>query len=180
MFWIAAQYDRGADAHRCDFLRDIVVANVALADWEKVLAWLPRTPWPVSYFRDHEERPLPSTPNGIVDDPDHTHLLRVRIAGQHLHCFFFLQDEIEFDLDARLVVTPEQAADIEVFMRALAELLQRDVRLCYETGHDRPISTYCRAIGRMTLSTGEDIPGKTDGGRRRGGSGNSPPRSEKT
>ncbi|MGW5363036.1 hypothetical protein [Actinopolymorpha pittospori] len=75
------------------------------------------------------------TANGApIDFDDRGLLARGDLPGQ-LNAWF-LGDELEIDLDPRLVTQDEQLVALLGFMRELGQLLQRDVAMSWEGSRD--------------------------------------------
>jgi hypothetical protein len=117
-------------------LRDIYVFESNPLEWQKMLDWV-RITYPFTFKVDNVDAPLPVSVGKILRErSEHTHLLAVRAGDVNIHCHFFLEDEIEFDVNPREIEGEAPEAEVVRFMRGLAEALGRQVVLTMEGAPD--------------------------------------------
>ncbi len=128
-------------------LRDIYVEGTNFKDWRAFLGgiqkrkenfgyaivgtddWKNEIPPIEELFRIYKEE----TPGKI----------RFQIGNATAMCLFFVEDEIELDVDPREFRSHEDLEALLDFLRWLGELLSRDVLLCHENAKDEGI---CRFV----------------------------------
>jgi hypothetical protein len=71
------------------------------------------------------------------------------IGKQKLNCHFFVEEEIEFDLDPRDVDGPLEAERIAQFLVVLGRATSKEVRLTHENGPEEIIALYNPALDRV-------------------------------
>jgi hypothetical protein len=117
-------------------LRDIYVFESDLDEWQKVLNFVRRA-YPFTYRVDDVDTPLPVSIGTIFQDrSEHTHLLAVQAGDVSIHCHFFLEDEIEFDVNPREIESEAEEDEVVKFMRGIGDALGRQVVLTMEGAPD--------------------------------------------
>jgi len=120
--------------------RDIYVLETSIADWQSALAALRDSAFDLRYSVAGETAPLPPEASaafpmkGMGD-----RLLQVKAGGVTLNCHFFLDEQIEFDLDPRQVAGQTDLDAILTFMNVLADACRKPAVLTPENLEDRPI-----------------------------------------
>lgn len=114
-------------------LRDIYVLGTTLEDWQKLLDFLHTGLYAVSFLVAGEQRPLPTRIEEIFL-LIHSSGGMMRIDGDQLalHCYFYTDEEIEFDLDPRTINSEELLSRLLDFIRAIGNLLNKPVILTPE------------------------------------------------
>jgi len=112
-------------------LRDIYVLNTSVLDWSRLLNLTPGLSR-FAYFRDGEEAPLPTDASLIFEDADHSHLLRFSLGGPTVNTHFFVEDEIEFDLDPSEITSQPDLDLVLKFFLSIGRKIERDVRITPE------------------------------------------------
>lgn len=112
-------------------LRDIIVSETVVADWEKLLS-LSKRIGRVSYKCDGKEAGLPSSVRELLNDTEHSHCMEVDLGGSIAKTHFFSSDEIELDLDPCDIDCQEALDNILGFCAELSKEIQRDVKITYE------------------------------------------------
>ena len=116
-------------------LRDIYVLNTSVTDWNRVLSMTPNL-GAFTYFRDGEEATLPTDANLIFQDADHAHLLRISLGGPIIYTHFFVEDEIEFDLDPNEITSQSDLDLVLNFCASIGRGIGRDIRITAENSSD--------------------------------------------
>jgi hypothetical protein len=117
-------------------LRDIYIFNANLRDWQKALDFL-RSTYSIRYRFDAIEMPLPADARYVFHDlNNHTRLLVIEAGGVIVHCHFFLEDEIEFDIDPREVNTESKEEAVVRFMRGVGTAVGKSIVLTFEGAPD--------------------------------------------
>lgn len=130
-------------------LRDLLLLETTVAEWEAVFATVVGGPWPaqlklsdveVEFGRGADVRDLIHR--------DESALLSVDVAGAIFNCHFFCEEEIEFDLWPT-EVTRQNFGDVLRFVRAVAEAGSRNAYFAHEGGPPGSIFGYRRGAGRF-------------------------------
>lgn len=135
-------------------LRDIVIADADLTLWQQAVDHV-RGLGRAGPIQDDEGRtPLPHAVEEIFRlAAQGDARLSVDLGGIRINCFFFTDDEIEFDLDPREVASEQDAKRVLGFMRGLAEATSRQVDLRDESHLARWL-TFDPATSRWILGIG--------------------------
>ena len=117
--------------------RDIYVVNTTEMDWqrvwEKLLSWEPR---PV-FHNNGAVLPLPTRATEVFASRETSSpSLMIIVGGARVNCHFFTVEEIEFDIDPREIIGPDEALAIADFMKLLGETTAKDVILTPENGQE--------------------------------------------
>ncbi len=122
-------------------LRDLYVLGTGAAEWNALLAWLcAEYPESTRYMIGDHVQSFPSTIEEIhhkVASP----FLHVDLSGLALHCHFYTDSDIEFDLDPRELSEARFMA-LQEFMQKLGRRLNREVRLTPENLPEHRILWY--------------------------------------
>lgn len=116
-------------------LRDIYALNTSVSDWNRLLHLTPSL-GAFAYFRDGEEAPLPTDANLVFADVDHSHLLRFSLGGPTINTHFFVEDEIEFDLDPSEITSQSDLDLILEFCASVGRGIGYDIRITPENASD--------------------------------------------
>jgi hypothetical protein len=101
-----------------------------------MLDWV-RSAYPFTFKVDDRDTPLPLSVGAIFRyRGEHTHLLDIRVRDVSIHCHFFLEEEIEFDVNPREIESEAQEDAVVEFMRGLSTTLGRQVVLTMEGAPD--------------------------------------------
>ena len=115
-------------------LRDLLVPGTTLKDWDRLLAFARQAGG--RFSRDGVEAPLPGRAADVPLDRSATHLLELTAGRAALHCHFFAEEEIEFDLDPRDIATEADFDALTAFMTDLGRILAKTIRLTEESHPD--------------------------------------------
>ena len=109
-------------------LRDIYVLNTDLHDWEKTLAFLKSSGNELEFSIDDAPAPIPENVASIfnLNEIEHS-LLQVDLGAVILHCHFFSENEIEFDLDPSSISDELSFNHLLAFVKSLGETLGKAV-----------------------------------------------------
>jgi hypothetical protein len=120
--------------------RDLYVRGASVKKWSSFLGALPSWPYRTEYRIGGEKAPLPPDAGQVFRAKEKAASdLSIAVDAVVLNCHFFVEDELEFDLDPRQV---DGAATFEAllgFMRRLGVLLEASVVLTPENLATRPI-----------------------------------------
>ena len=118
-------------------LRDIYIQDVTLSDWEQLIDFLNLT-----YNLKFGEEELIQIDkeyviNYLTDNTGEieSKILRIDLDGIDVHCYFFLQDEIQFDIVPKDIKSFSDFGKLEEFMTAISKLLRKQITL---TGENCP------------------------------------------
>lgn len=130
------RYSDLADEFEVDgSLRDIYVLNTSVSDWNRLLNLTPSLGG-FAYFRDAEKAPLPTDAKLIFEDADHSHLLQFNLDGIIINTHFFVEDEIEFDLDPSDIISQPDLDLVLNFCVSIGRQIGRDIRITPEMAPD--------------------------------------------
>jgi hypothetical protein len=114
-------------------LRDIYIVGSTLDDWQSVFEVLKTSEYVFRFSRQGEVQPLSADILQTAhENYDLGYLLQVDVGGPLLNCHFFPNEEIEFDLDPREVVSIDAAERVFSFMRRLGSAVKKPVHLTGE------------------------------------------------
>ena len=118
-------------------LRDIYIQDVSLTDWKQLIDFLNCT-----YNLKFGEEDLIQIDkeyviNYLTDNTGEieSKTLRIDLDGIDVHCYFFLQDEIEFDIVSKDIKSFSDFGKLEEFMTAISKVLKKQITL---TGENDP------------------------------------------
>ncbi len=118
-------------------LRDIYIQDVSLTDWKQLIDFLNCT-----YNLKFGEEDLIQIDkeyviNYLTDNTGEieSKTLRIDLDGIDVHCYFFLQDEIEFDIVPKDIKSFSDFGKLEEFMTAISKVLKKQITL---TGENDP------------------------------------------
>lgn len=118
-------------------LRDIVVLEADRQLWQQTIDYVRQLNCAGSVRLDEGAPPLPDDVGNIFAlSAQGEARLSIDLGRIRVNCFFFADDEIEFDLDPREVTSEEDATSLLGFMRGLGEAAGRNVHLTEENAHD--------------------------------------------
>ena len=119
-------------------LRDIYVDNTSIKDWENVIEAFKTSDFSVNYFVDENESKLPADISSLFTNRQNTLKLQLKKENIIINSFFFIDDQIEFDIDPRDFVAEDQHAIIFEFLSLLSAATNKTVTLCDENSADTP------------------------------------------
>lgn len=118
-------------------LRDIYIQDVTLSDWEQLIDFLNCTYNLKFGEEDSKQIDKDYVVNYITDNTGEieTKKLTIDLNGIKINCYFFLQDEIEFDINPTEIKLFRDFERLEEFMTSISKVLRRQVTL---TGENDP------------------------------------------
>jgi len=128
--------------------RDVYVFGTSEADWASLLRVARRHH--ATYRFEGAEAALPS-PGAIFANREGGHLLQIELAGVQINCHFFVQDEIELDIDPRQVVDESRHEMVLMFLEELALEIQKPLVLTPENAPETPCLTFNPKAGAWTV-----------------------------
>lgn len=118
-------------------LRDIVVLKADRQLWQQAIDYVRQLDRAGSVHMDESAPPLPNDVGDIFAlSAQGEARLTIDLGGIRVNCFFFADDEIEFDLDPREVTSEADATSLLSFVRGLGEAAGRKVHLTEENAHE--------------------------------------------
>jgi len=108
-------------------LRDIYVNSTDITDWEKMYDSLLKSEYSITYTCDGEIQNNPKDVKLIFDRTDCSQILRVKEENIIFNTHFFINEQIEFDLDPRDFVAMDQSRILVNFMQFIATTLNKEV-----------------------------------------------------
>ena len=115
-------------------LRDIYVQNVTILDWQNLLDFL-NLNYIIKFGEDDEDKIDINFAIKFLQDSTgkmEGKTLRIDLNGINIHCHFFLDDQIEFDIDPREIKSLKDFEQIEMFMVSISQILNTQVTLTEE------------------------------------------------
>ena len=125
-------------------LRDIYVQNATISDWEKVVDLL-NSEYELT-FGVYEDNLINKIDFGYVKTmfADETGELETKSATVDLNgivvkCYFFLENQIEFDINPTEIKTESDFNKITDFMKSISSKLEKQITLCGENLPEFPL-----------------------------------------
>ncbi|WP_347175532.1 hypothetical protein [Polaribacter uvawellassae] len=125
-------------------LRDIYVQNATISDWEKVVDLL-NSEYELT-FGVYEDNLIDKIDFGYVKTmfADETGELETKSATVDLNgivvkCYFFLENQIEFDINPTEIKTESDFNKITDFMKSISSKLEKQITLCGENQPEFPL-----------------------------------------
>lgn len=119
-------------------LRDIYVDNTSIKDWEKIIDTFKNSDFSINFFVDENESKLPTDISSLFTNRQNSLKLQLKKENILINSFFFIDDEIEFDIDPREFVAEEQHSVIFEFLSLLSGATNKTIKLCDENSADTP------------------------------------------
>ena len=125
-------------------LRDIYVQNATISDWEKVVDLL-NSEYQLT-FGIYEDNLNNKIDFGYVktmfaDETGEleTKSVTVDLNGIIVKCYFFLENQIEFDINPTEIKTETEFNKITDFMKSISSKLEKQITLCGENQSEFPL-----------------------------------------
>jgi hypothetical protein len=115
------------------------VFDTSMKDWEQFLAVA--SSYPAAYSFDGIEQGLPSAER-LLSERGGSHLLAVQVGAASVHCHFFMESELELDIDPKEVSSASQHDLLLEFAEAVAMALQKPIVLTPEGTPDSPLLSF--------------------------------------
>jgi hypothetical protein len=136
-------------------LRDIYILDTSIDDWALVWQVLIAESGRLAFEVDG----VAGTPPADVREAfglraSHSVIASYRLGKQRLNCHFFVEDEVEFDLDPRDVDGPAEAERLAQFLVVLGRTTSKEVRLTAENGREAIIARYSPTSDSVIWSPG--------------------------
>ncbi len=122
-------------------LRDIYVQDVTLSDWEKLIDFL-NLNYDIKFGEDEKKQIDKEYVAKYLKDETgemESKALKIDFNGVNFHCYFFLPDQIEFDIDPNEIKTINDFESIETFMVSISKTLKNQVTLTRENSPEFPL-----------------------------------------
>lgn len=132
-------------------LRDIYVLETSLDAWQSVIDTLRQRWSSLTFTLNGEPATLPQRVEAIFDARrEQAALLSLMVGGAQLVCHFFVEDEIEFDIDPREITGPAQLEALIEFMALLGRITAKTVVLTHENSPEAVILRYSAESDEVT------------------------------
>ena len=116
--------------------RDIYVLDTNINDWQRLLDFLRESSY-VTIYHGLTGPELPETMQEIFEiQKTSFSSMSIDIGQIRVNCHFFLESEIEFDIDPRDIDSEEKLTKIFDFMQRIGNLLNKEVILTEENSED--------------------------------------------
>ncbi|MFF3024832.1 hypothetical protein ACFVRR_19620 [Gottfriedia sp. NPDC057948] len=124
-------------------LRDIYVLDVNLDDWQKLIDWLRLSDWAIQFYIDGQENTNKITNVSKIFDEKKKKsvLMSININGVLINCHFFVEDEIEFDINPKEIIGLSEVSSVFEFMSKLSNVLGKEIILTEENFLEHPLVT---------------------------------------
>lgn len=122
-------------------LRDIYVQDVTISDWENLIDFL-NLNYDIKFSEDEKNKIDKEYVIKYLKDETgemESKSLKIDFNGVNFHCYFFLPDQIEFDIDPREIKTINDFESIEKFMVSISKTLKNQVTLTGENSPEFPL-----------------------------------------
>ena len=113
-------------------LLDIVVLNVSLDDWQRLLNFVSKT-YLTAYSEDGERQTMPDVSTIFANRLKRSITWEILLPGFTLNCHFFVPQVIELDLLPNEVDSNDKAEAVFAVMRNIADCLGKRVFLVPES-----------------------------------------------
>ena len=120
-------------------LRDMYVFNMSMGDWVTFLAF--SSSFESVYSFDGERRNLPHASH-LFSERGGSHLLAIQVGSASVNCHFFVESELELDVDPKEVTGPPQHNLLLEFAEAVALSLRKPIILTPENAPESPFLTF--------------------------------------
>lgn len=122
-------------------LRDIYVQDVTISHWEKLIDFL-NLNYELKFGENeinqiNKEYVLRYLNSGTGEMESKS--LKIDLNGINVHCYFFLPEQIEFDIDPKDINTIKEFENIEMFMISISKTLNNQVTLTGENSPEFPL-----------------------------------------
>ncbi|MDQ2904160.1 MAG: hypothetical protein ABI456_25340 [Ktedonobacteraceae bacterium] len=118
--------------------RDIYVFETDKQDWQKLLTFLHSGAYAFEFAVGNQPMPLPESIETIFAiGIEHSTVVHIDKEHLALNCFFFSEEQIDFDLDPRDFqgdTAGQQISRLLVFLRTIGQLLNKPIVLTPEGG----------------------------------------------
>jgi hypothetical protein len=120
-------------------LLDVRVDDTTIDHWQRVTDAI-RDGWPSSYSEDNEPLALPAAIADVLRrSTSRTCFWEIRLTPTvQANCHFFIEGEIEFDLDPRQILSASDLDAVCAFVQAVGRAVRRPVHVCEEGGPPWP------------------------------------------
>ncbi|PET42346.1 hypothetical protein CN514_22765 [Bacillus sp. AFS001701] len=124
-------------------LRDIYVLDVNLDDWQKLIDWLCLSDWGIEFYIDGQKNTnkITNVSKLFEEKKDKSVLLSIDIKGVLINCHFFVEGELEFDLNPKEIKGLNEARSVFEFMSKLSNILGKEIILTEEDILENPLVT---------------------------------------
>ena len=116
-------------------LRDLYVLHTSESNWDAFLDFAAQFLCTYSYNGEARSRP---TIGQLLKDRDGSHLMSIVLGAATATCHFFVESEIELDIDPKEIEGPSEHDQVLRFMEGLATAVGKPVLLTPENGPDIP------------------------------------------
>jgi hypothetical protein len=120
-------------------LRDLYVFDTSEEVWQRFLEFA--TEYPITYRYGGEQKALPQA-GEIFGDRENGHLLAIQVGAVTANCHFFVESEIELDLDPKEITDEARHNQVLDFVENLARSIGKTVHLTPENSEETPFLSY--------------------------------------
>ena len=115
-------------------LRDLYIMETDVQLWQKAFDCLRTSPYSLTYTVDGEQAELPADVESIFRKRhEASAFLSIDVNDIRVNCFFFIEEQIEFDIDPREINTEARFGYLCEFIQRMGRGLVRSVILTSET-----------------------------------------------
>lgn len=120
-------------------LRDVYLGGIDVEGWSKFIRYA--STYRLTYTADGEKADFPGVPE-VFRLRDRSHCLSIWVGAATANCHFFLEDEIELDLDPREVLGPNEHNALLGFIEGAALALGVTATLTPEGAQNSPFMAF--------------------------------------
>ena len=134
-------------------LRDIYVQDISLREWEKLIDHL-NANFNLTYSdQDRIDKKYVLEYLQDTSGEMESKSLTIHLGQIKVNCYFFLSEQIEFDIDPKEVNSINDFEQIEKFMISISDILQEQVTLTEENSPEFPLFKVDRIKGVNRILT---------------------------
>ena len=127
------RWEECSEAFKVDgSLRDLYIFDTTLNEWDEFLQFLKFSQYSVEYSIDDVTAEIPISAHRGLNDRKHSHKLVIRFDTIRLNCFFFMENEIELDIDPKEINKQEDLDALLEFISMLGNTLSKEVFITEE------------------------------------------------
>ena len=130
-------------------LRDMYVFDMSTNDWAKLL--VVASSYRSVYSVNGEPKALPSAAQLFPEGRGHQ-LLAIQIGAASVNCHFFVESELELDINPKEVDSAHQHDLLLEFAETLASALQKPIVLTPENAPESPILSFEPVVYQWLVS----------------------------
>ncbi|XRG80772.1 hypothetical protein V5E38_10910 [Rossellomorea sp. GAMAL-10_SWC] len=124
-------------------LRDIYILDANINDWQKLIDWLCLSDWAIEFYIDGQKNTnkIINVSKIFEEKKNKSVLMSIDINSVLVNCHFFVEDEIEFDINPKEIIGLNEASYVFEFMIKLSNIIGKEIILTEENLPENPLVT---------------------------------------